>query len=135
MGGGLHFLSAENYDCLISAGRLALDYRQKELDSMILKMLDYENMKNEKAVKESWTYFDNITSARVTYDEDIKQTVVSCSFKNNDMVTFTVKHLAYLMSYDGKTIDRIRTAEPEITQGERVYETLQEAVRAAAEDI
>lgn len=102
---------------------------------MILKMLDYENMKNESAVKESWTYFDNITSARVTYDEDIKQTVVSCSFKNNDMVTFIVKHLAYLMSDDGKTIDRIRTAEPEITQGERVYETLQEAVRAAAEDL
>jgi hypothetical protein len=102
---------------------------------MILKMLDYENMKDEKAVKESWTYFDNITSARVTCDEDIEQTVVSCSFKNNDMVTFTVKHLAYLMSDDGKTIDRIRAAEPETTQAERVYETLQEAVRAAAEDL
>ena len=102
---------------------------------MILKMLDYEKMKNENAVKESWTHFDNITSARVTYDEDIKQTVVSCSFKNNDMVTFTVKHLAYLMSDDGKTIDRIRAAEPEITQEEKVYETLQEAVLAAAEDV
>jgi hypothetical protein len=51
------------------------------------------------------------------------------------MVTFTVKHLAYLMSDDGKTIDRIRAAEPEITHVERVYETLQEAVQAAAEDL
>lgn len=102
---------------------------------MILKMLDYEKMKNENAVKESWTYFDNITSARVTYNEDTKNTVVSCSFKNNDVVTFSVKYLAYLMSDDGKTIDRIRAAEPDNTQEEKVYETLQEAVLASAEDV
>jgi hypothetical protein len=102
---------------------------------MILKMLDYEKMKEQSVEKESWTYFDNITSARVTYDEEIKHTVVSCSFKNDDMVTFSVKHLAYLMSDDGKTIDRIRAAEPDISQGEKVYETLQEAVMAAAEDL
>ena len=42
---------------------------------MILKMLDYEQMKHQSCVKESWTYLDNIETARVTYDEDIKETV------------------------------------------------------------
>ena len=106
---------------------------------MILKMLDYEQMKHENAVKESWTYFDNIDTARVTYDEDIKMTVVSCTFRGNSSVTtFAVKHLAYLMSDDGKTIDRIRAAEPESEDchDEEALKTLQEAAHIAltAED-
>ena len=105
---------------------------------MILKMLDYEKMQQENAMKESWTYFDNITTARVAYDEETGETVVSCTFKGNDGVTtFAVKHLAYLMSDDGKTIDRIRCAEKDgCTCEEASYGTLQEAASAAlnAED-
>ena len=105
---------------------------------MILKMLDYEKMQQANAMKESWTYFDNITTARVSYDEEIGETVVSCTFKGNDGVTtFAVKHLAYLMSDDGKTIDRIRCAEKDGCTGEEAsYGTLQEAASAAlnAED-
>ena len=105
---------------------------------MILKMLDYEKMQQTNAMKESWTYFDNITTARVAYDEEIGETVVSCTFKGNDCVTtFAVKHLAYLMSDDGKTIDRIRCAEKDGCTGEEAsYGTLQEAASAAlnAED-
>lgn len=103
---------------------------------MILKMLDYEQMKHENAVKESWTYFDNIDTARVTYDEDIKETVASCTFKgDSNVTTFTVKHLAYLMSDDGKTIDRIRAAERDVP-AEDAFKTLQEAAHIAltAED-
>ena len=100
---------------------------------MILKMLDYEKMQQANAMKESWTYFDNITTARVAYDEEIGETVVSCTFKGNDGVTtFAVKHLAYLMSDDGKTIDRIRCAEKDGCTGEEAsYGTLQEAASAA----
>ena len=126
------------YNSPIGAGRLALDYRHKEIDSMILKMLDYEQMKHENAVKESWTYFDNIDTARVTYDEDIEETVVSCTFKGDSgMTTFVVKHLAYLMSDDGKTIDRIRCKERDVAaDDESVCKTLQEAAHIAltAED-
>ncbi len=105
---------------------------------MILKMLDYEQMKHENAVKESWTYFDNIDTARVTYDEEIEETVVSCTFKGDSgMTTFVVKHLAYLMSDDGKTIDRIRCAEHDRQLNEDTeHKTLQEAAHIAltAED-
>jgi hypothetical protein len=122
------------YNVRISAGRLALDYRHKEKDSMILKMLDYEQMKHENAAKESWTYIDNIETARVTYEEDIKETVVSCTFKGDTGVTtFVVKHLAYLMSDDGKTIDRIRCAERDVACDD-VYATLQEAASIAIND-
>lgn len=105
---------------------------------MILKMLDYEKSKNGSYEKESWTYFDNIDTVRVTYDEDIEETVVSCTFKGDTgMTTFAVKHLAYLMSDDGKTIDRIHCAERTASANEgKVYETLQEAAAVAlnAED-
>ena len=100
---------------------------------MILKMLDYEKMQNASVEKESWTYFDNISTARVTYDEEIGETVVSCTFKGDTGVTtFVVKHMAYLMSDDGKTIDRIRCAEKEgDTCEDASYKTLQEAANAA----
>jgi hypothetical protein len=100
---------------------------------MILKMLDFEQMKHENAVKESWTYIDNVDTARVTYDEDTKDTVVSCTFKGErDVNTFSVKHLAYLMSDAGKTIDKIRAAVPDCADDtERdVYDTLQKAAAA-----
>ena len=124
------------YNSPISAGRLALDYRHKEKDIMILKMLDYEQMKHENAVKESWTYLDNIKTARVTYDEDIKETVVSCTFKgDSDVTTFVVKYLAYLMSDDGKTIDRIRCAEKDVDAADNsACKTLQEAASIALND-
>ena len=102
---------------------------------MILKMLDYEQMKHENAEKESWTFFDNINSARVTYDEDTKETVVSCTFKGEGGVTtFVVKHLAYLMSDAGKTIDRFRAAAYDRMEAEAdnaPCKTLQEAVNIA----
>lgn len=105
---------------------------------MILKMLDYEKMQHASGEKESWTYFDNITTARVAYDEEIGETVVSCTFKGETGVTtFAVNHLAYLMSDDGKTIDRIRCAEKEGSTGDDApYKTLQEAASVAlnAED-
>ena len=100
---------------------------------MILKMLDYEKSKHGAYEKESWTYFDNIETARVTYDEDIEENVVSCTFKGDTgMTTFAVKHQAYLMSDDGKTIDRIRPAERDAsTDDDKAYKTLQEAAVVA----
>ncbi len=98
---------------------------------MILKMLDSEKSKDGTYYKDSWTYFDNITSARAIYDEDIDECVVSCTFKDNDIVTFVVKHMAYLMSDDGKTIDSIRPAKRDVPTDEKVFNTLQEAVHSA----
>ena len=101
---------------------------------MILKMLDYEKSKNGSYEVESWTYFDNIDTARTTFDEDAQETVVSCTFKGESGVTtFTVKHLAYLMSDAGKTIDRITAAvRTDSTEDEPgVYDTLQKAAAAA----
>lgn len=94
---------------------------------MILKMLDYEKSKHGSYEKESWTYFDKITSARTYYDEEIEETVVCCSFADNDMVTFAVPHVAYLMSDDGKTIDRISAAEKDAVADGTGGMTLQEA--------
>ena len=101
---------------------------------MILKMLDYEKSKDGSYEVESWTYLDNIDTARTTFDEDAQEEVVSCTFKGeSDVITFTVKHLAYLMSDAGKTIDRItgavRTDSTEDEPG--VYDTLQKAAAAA----
>ena len=98
---------------------------------MILKMLDYEKSNNGSYMKESWTYFDKITSARTYYDEEIKEAVVCCSFADNDMVHFAVPHVAYLMSDDGKTIDRISAAEKDAVSADSGGMTLQEAVQSA----
>jgi hypothetical protein len=129
--GGVPYKSIAIYNSPIGAGRLALDYRHKEIDRMILKMLDYEKSKNGSYEKESWTYFDKITSARTYYDEEINETVVCCSFTDNDMVTFAVPYVAYLMSDDGKTIDRISAAEKDAVAAGNEGMTLQEAVQSA----
>lgn len=98
---------------------------------MILKMLDCEDMKHEKSVKDSWTYLDNITSARVTYDEDVKETVISCTFKgSDDVIAITVKYLGILMSDTGCIIDRIYCKAIN-DQSEDTGTTLQEAVEKA----
>ena len=100
---------------------------------MILKTLDYKQGKNQNSAYEEWNYFDNITSASVFYHEDTKMTVVRCSFRDGNIVTFAIPNIAYLMSDTGKTIEKIMAADVEELGDteEAVYSTLQEAADMA----
>lgn len=100
---------------------------------MILKTLDYRQSKTENSAYEEWNFFDNITSASVLFDEEIKMTVVRCSFRDGNTVTFAIPNVAYLMSDTGKTIEKIMAANVEELGDteEAVYNTLQEAADVA----
>lgn len=102
---------------------------------MILKTLDYRKGKHENHAYEEWTYVDNIAEASCYFDEDIKMTVVCCSFKDGDKVTVSIPNVAYLMSDSGKTVDRFVAANvEELGDTEPVYNTLVDALAAARED-
>ena len=100
---------------------------------MILKTLDYRQSKNHSGAYEEWNYFDNITTASSFFDEEIKMTVVRCSFRDGNTVTFAIPNVAYLMSDTGKTIEKIMGANVEELGDteEAVYNTLQEAADVA----
>lgn len=102
---------------------------------MILKTLDYRKGKECCHVYEEWNYFDNIVSASSYYDEDIKLPVVCCHFRDDNLVTIAIPNVAYLMSDNGKTIDKIIPADvAELGDTEpAVYNTLQKAVDEAKE--
>lgn len=99
---------------------------------MILKTLDYRESKQHSGVIEEWNFFDNIVSASNYYDEEIGMTVVRCLFRDESVVTISIPNVAYLMSDNGKTIERIMGAErgtsPDYTGH---TETLQDAVSLA----
>lgn len=97
---------------------------------MVLKMLDFEPAKEQKDLIESWTYFDNVTSARVTYDEELKETVVACTFKGSDSVTIiVVKYCAFLLTDVGGLIEHIKCVDHDAEeQDNSAGTTLQEAV-------
>ena len=99
---------------------------------MILKTLDYRQGKNQNDVYEEWNFFDNIVSASNYYDEETKLPVVRCRFRDDNIVTFAIPNVAYLMSDTGKTIDKIVPADvEELGETEPIYNTLQEAVAEA----
>jgi hypothetical protein len=108
----------------------------KEIDSMILKTLDYRKNKHDSGVHEEWNYFDNIVNASTYFDEDIKMTVVRCTFRDGNIVTFAIPNVAYLMSDTGKTIEKIMAANVEELGDteEAVYNTLLDAANAAMEE-
>lgn len=98
---------------------------------MILKVLDYR--KSEDGVLyDEWNFFDNIENASCYADETEGMPVVRCKFKDGNLVTFSVPYVAYLMSDNGKTIEKIVPAEPvEVDKNDPVYKTLQDAVDKA----
>lgn len=99
---------------------------------MILKTLDYRQSKTSSDVYEEWNYFDNIESASHYFDEGSKMVVVCCQFKDGNRVTMAIPNVAYLMSDNGKTIEKILSAHvEEIGDTEPVYNTLQEAMEKA----
>jgi hypothetical protein len=95
---------------------------------MILKIKDYKKTKKEDGVLcDVWNYFDNITSASNFYDEDCRDTVVRCTFRDGNTVSFSIPYEAYLMSDSGKTIERIYASEGSTTD-EITHASLQDAV-------
>ena len=113
--------------------RCKLTYKEK--DSMILKTLDYRQCKENSGVYEEWNYFDNIVNASTYFDEGSKMTVVRCTFRDGNIITFAIPNVAYLMSDTGKTIEKIMAANVEELGDteEAVYNTLQDAANAARE--
>lgn len=103
---------------------------------MILKTLDYRKSKNHSGAYEEWNYFDNIVNASNYFDEDIKMTVVRCTFRDGNKITFAIPNVAYLMSDAGKTIEKIVGAEVEELGDteDGVYNTLQDAINAASKE-
>ena len=100
---------------------------------MILKTLDYIEQKECSGAYEQWNYFDNITNASTYFDEGCKMTVVRCTFRDGNVITFSIPNVAYLMSDNGKTIDKVMAANVEELgdTDEAVYNTLQDAVNHA----
>ena len=103
---------------------------------MILKTLDYRKHKHDSGAYEEWNYFDNIVNASTYFDEDIKMTVVRCTFRDGNTITFAIPNVAYLMSDTGKTIEKIMAADvEELGDTENaIYNTLQDAINAASKE-
>ena len=102
---------------------------------MILKTLDYRMGKECNHAYEEWNYLDNIVSASSYFDEEKKMTVVRCNFRDGNIITLSIPNVAYLMSDNGKTIEKIVGANvEELGDTEPVYNTLMDAVQAAMED-
>lgn len=95
---------------------------------MILKIKDYMKSENQSGMLDVWNYFDNITSASNFYHEGSKETVVRCTFRDGNTVTFDILYEAYLMSDTGKTIERIFPAKKEPDGETERFDTLQDAV-------
>lgn len=102
---------------------------------MILKALDFRKGKEANDLYDEWNYFDNIISASNYFDESCGMTVVRCSFRDGNNVTIAIPHEAYLMSDNGKTIERIFgvPVENEGSTEEDVCRTMQDAVNKAME--
>ena len=102
---------------------------------MILKTLDYRQSQHQNSAYEEWNYFDNIVNASVFFDEEVKMTVVRCTFRDGNIVTFSIPNVAYLMSDTGKTIEKVMAANVEELGDteEAVYNTLLDAANAAME--
>jgi hypothetical protein len=100
---------------------------------MILKTLDYRKHKHDSGAYEEWNYFDNIVNASTYFHEGTKMTVVRCTFRDGNVITFDIPNVAYLMSDTGKTIEKIVAANVEELGDteEAVYNTLQDAVNGA----
>lgn len=103
---------------------------------MILKTLDYRKSKHDSGAYEEWNYFDNIVNASNYFDEDTKMTVVRCTFRDGNIITFAIPNVAYLMSDTGKTIEKIMGANVEELGDteDAVYNTLQDAINAASKE-
>lgn len=95
---------------------------------MILKIKDYMKSENQNVLLDVWNYFDNITSASNFYHEGSKETVVRCTFKDGNTITFDILYEAYLMSDTGKTIERIYPAKKAPDGDTERFETLQDAI-------
>lgn len=78
-----------------------------------MKTLEYRQRRTCSGVYEEWNYIDAITSASTYYDEDIKMTVVRCTFRDGGQATIAVPCVAYLMSDAGKTVEKILGATVE----------------------
>lgn len=95
---------------------------------MILKIKDYMKSDNQNVLLDVWNYFDNITSASNFYHEGSKETVVRCTFRDGNTITFDILYEAYLMSDTGKTIERILPAKNEPDGETKHFDNLQDAI-------
>ena len=97
---------------------------------MILKTLDYIKGKDENVLYDEWNYFDNIVSASNYFDEGSDMAVVRCNFRDGNIVTIAITQEAYLMSDNGKTIEKIYAAKVDHSGSneEPNFPTMQEAV-------
>jgi hypothetical protein len=95
---------------------------------MILKIKDYMESENQGVLLDCWNYFDNITSASNFYHEGSRETVVRCTFRDGNTITFDILYEAYLMSDTGKTIERIFAAKKEPSGETESFKYLQDAI-------
>lgn len=80
---------------------------RKEDRIMILKILYQDKGEGENVSYDRWDYYDNIRSASNYYDRVTEQTVAHCFFNDGTASVFAIPVVAYLMSDDGKTIERL----------------------------
>lgn len=82
---------------------------------MILKWLTVEKQENREELVDVWHYIDKIDEMTVRWSEVTNGTVVGLRIHDTaDIIDVAVTSEAYLLSDDGKTVDRIVATNPKV---------------------
>lgn len=82
---------------------------------MILKWLTVEKQEDREELVDVWHYIDKIDAMTVRWSEVTNGTVVGLRIHDTaDIIDVAVTSEAYLLSDDGKTVDRIVATNPKV---------------------
>lgn len=82
---------------------------------MILKWLTVEKKENSEALVDVWHYIDKVDEVTVRWSDATDGTVVGLRIHDAaDIIDVAVTSEAYLLSDDGKTVERIVATNPKV---------------------
>lgn len=82
---------------------------------MILKWLTVEKKENSEVLADVWHYIDKVDEVTVRWSDATDGTVVGLRIHDTaDIIDVAVTSEAYLLSDDGKTVERIVVTNPKV---------------------
>ena len=82
---------------------------------MILKWLTVEKKENSEVLADVWHYIDKVDEVTVRWSDATDGTVVGLRIHDAaDIINVAVTSEAYLLSDDGKTVERIVATNPKV---------------------
>ena len=82
---------------------------------MILKWLTVEKKENSEVLADVWHYIDKVDEVTVRWSDATDGTVVGLRIHDTaDIIDVAVTSEAYLLSDDGKTVERIVATNPKV---------------------